>query len=51
MGTRQFTRAFSLPSYVIKPDLVTILYEDRPLCTPLPEDSETPKYLCGLTSP
>ena len=34
--TRQFTRAFSLPSYVIKPDLVTILYEDRPLCTPLP---------------
>ena len=26
-------------------------YRDRPLCTPLPQDSGTPKYLCRLMSP
>ena len=36
IGTRQFTMAFSLPNIVIKPDLLTLLYRDRPLCTPLP---------------
>ena len=36
LGTRQFTMAFSSPNFVIKPDLVTLLYGDRPLCTPLP---------------
>ena len=35
-GTRQFTMAFSLPNSVFKPDPVTLLYGDRPLCTPLP---------------
>ena len=28
--------AFSLPNIVIKPDLLTIFHEDRPLCAPLP---------------
>ena len=53
IGTRQFTTAFSLPNIVIKPDLITLLYGYRTLCTPLPSDSdsETPKYLCGLNSP
>ena len=36
IGTRQFTMTFILPNIVIKPDLVTLLYGDRPLCTPLP---------------
>ena len=36
IGTRQFTRPFSLPIIVIKPDLLTLLHGDRPLCTPLP---------------
>ena len=43
--------AFSLPNIVNKPDLVTIHSGDRPLCTPLPYNSETPKYLSGLMSP
>ena len=43
--------AFSLPTIVIKPDLLTLFHGDRPLCTPLPEDSGTPKYLCGLMIP
>ena len=47
----EFTMAFSLPNIVIKPYLVTLFHEDRPLCAPLPEDSGTPKYLCGLMSP
>ena len=36
IGTRQFTMSFCLPNIVIKPDLVTLLYGYRPLCTPLP---------------
>ena len=51
IGTRQFTMAFSLPNIVIKPDLLTLFHGYRPLCTPLPKDSGTPKYLCGLMSP
>ena len=51
IGTRQFTMAFSLPNIVIKLDLLTLFDGDRPLCTPLPSDSGTPKYLCGLISP
>ena len=43
--------AFSLPNIVIKPDLLTLFHGDRPLCTPLPSDSGTPKYLCELMSP
>ena len=43
--------AFSLPNIVIQPDLLTLFHGDRPLCTPLPYDSGTPKYLCGLMSP
>ena len=43
--------AFSLPNIVIKPDHVALVYGDCPLCTPLPYDSGTPKYLCGLMSP
>ena len=31
-----FTIAFSLPIIVIKPDLLTLFYRDRPLCAPLP---------------
>ena len=30
------TIAFSLPNIVIKPYLVTLFHEDRPLCAPLP---------------
>ena len=41
--------AFSLPNIVLKQDPVTLLYSDRPLCTLLPYDSGTPKYLCGPT--
>ena len=36
IGTRQFTMAISLPNIVIKPNLVTIFYGYRPLCTPFP---------------
>ena len=36
LGRWQFTMAFSLPHIVIKPDLITLLNRDRPLCTPLP---------------
>ena len=43
--------AFSLRNIVIKPDLLTLLYRDRPLCTPMPLDSGTPKYMCGLMFP
>ena len=43
--------AFSLRNIVIKPDLLTLLYRDRPLCTPMPLDSGTPKYTCGLMFP
>ena len=43
--------AFSLPNIVIIPYLVKLLHEDRPLCAPLPSDSGTPKFLCGLMSP
>ena len=43
--------AFSWLNIVIKPDLLTLFYGDRPLCTPSPYDSGTPKYLCGLMSP
>ena len=32
-------------------DLATLLYGHRPQCTPLPWDSGTPKYLCGIMSP
>ena len=32
---------FSLPNIVIKPDRLTLFHGDRPLCTPLPKDSET----------
>ena len=39
-----------LAHIVIKPDLVTLLYGDFPLCTPLPYNSGAPKYLCGLMS-
>ena len=51
IGTRQFTMAFSLPNIVIKPYLVTLFHEDYPLCAPLPYNSGTPMYLCGLMSP
>ena len=51
IGTRQFTMAFSLPNIVIKPFVVTLFHGDCPLCAPLPYDSGTPKYLCGLMSP
>ena len=51
IGKRQFTMAFSLPNIVIKPALLTLFDGERPLCTPLPQDSGTPKYLCGLMSP
>ena len=44
-------QALSLPNIVIKPDLLALFHGDRPLCTPLPKDSGTPKYLCGLMSP
>ena len=40
-----------LPKIVIKPDRQTPFHRDRPLCTPLPLDSGTPKYLCWLMSP
>ena len=50
IGTRQFTMAFSLPNNAIKPDLLTRFHGDRPLCAPLPYNSGTPKYLCGLMS-
>ena len=40
-----------LANNVNKPDLLTLFHGDRPLCTPLPYDSGTPKYLCGLMSP
>ena len=43
--------AFSLPNIVIKPDRLTLLHGGLPLCTPLPLDSGTPKYLCRLMSP
>ena len=48
IGTRQFTMAFSLPNIMIKPDFQALFHEDRPLCNPLPYNSGTPKYLCGL---
>ena len=32
--------AFSLPNIVIKPDLVTLFHEDRPLCAPCPKTQE-----------
>ena len=37
--------------YCVKPDLLTLFDGDRLLCTPLPYNSGTPKYLCGLMSP
>ena len=40
IGTRQFTMAFSLLNIVIKPDLVTILYGDRPCVLPCPTTQE-----------
>ena len=40
-----------LPNIVIQPYLVTLFHEDCPLCAPLPYNSGTPKYLCGLMSP
>ena len=43
--------AFSLPNILIKPYHVPLFREDRPLCAPLPYNSGTPKYLCGLMSP
>ena len=36
IGTRQFTTAFSLHNIMIKPYIVTLFHEDRPLCAPLP---------------
>ena len=43
--------AFSLPNILIKPYHVPLFREDRPLCAPLPYNSGTPKYLCGVMSP
>ena len=43
--------AFSLPNIVFKPNRLTLFHGDRTLCTPLPKDSRTPKYLCRLMSP
>ena len=40
-----------LAQYCDQTHLVTLFHDDRPLCAPLPEDSGTPKYLCGLMSP
>ena len=40
-----------LAKIVIKPDLLTLLYRDHPLCIPMPLDSGTPKYMCGLMCP
>ena len=40
-----------LAQYCDQTDLLTLFDGDRPLCTPLPSDSGTPKYLCGLMSP
>ena len=39
-----------LAQYCDQTHLVTLFHDDRPLCIPLPEDSGTPKYLCGLMS-
>ena len=38
--TRQFTMAFILPNIVIKPDLLTLLYKDRPYVLPCPKTQE-----------
>ena len=40
-----------LAQYCDQTDRLTLFHGDRPLCTPLPYDSGTPKYLCWLMSP
>ena len=40
-----------LAQYCDETLFVTLFHEDWPLCAPLPYDSGTPKYLCGLMSP
>ena len=40
-----------LAQYCDQTDRLTLFHGDRPLCAPLPYDSGTPKYLCGLMSP
>ena len=40
-----------LAQYCDQTRSINAISRRSPLCTPLPEDSGTPKYLCGLMSP